>query len=188
MIEQNIDVLNLEEEDFDEPLGIGSGAGIIFGATGGVMEAALRSAYFLVTGENPPVEAFTDVRGLKGWKEANFDVAGTTLKIAVASGLGNANALLSALAAGEVQYDFVEIMACPGGCVGGGGQTIHDGFEMAGERGQVLYGLDKVENLRFSHENPSITKVYQEYFGEPCSEKAHHLLHSDHHAWSMPHK
>lgn len=185
---EHIDVATLEEEEFDEPLGIGTGAGEIFGATGGVMEAALRSAYFLVTGENPDPDAFKDVRGLKGWKEASFDIAGTTLHVAVASGLENTKHLMDALDAGEVHYDFVEIMACPGGCSGGGGQPIHDGFELAGERGQVLYGLDRVNNLRFSHENPSVLTCYKEYLGAPLSEKAHHLLHSDHHDWSMPHE
>ena len=179
---------HLEEEEFDTPLGVGSGAGVIFGATGGVMEAALRSAYFLVTGENPEPDAFKDVRGLDGWKEAKFEIAGTPLRIAVASGLGNTRKLLEAVKAGEVEYDFIEIMACPGGCAGGGGQPISEGKELAGERGQVLYGLDKVADLRFSHENPSITECYEKYFGAPLSEKSHHLLHTDHHGWQMPYE
>lgn len=182
----HIDPARLEDEEFDSPLGVGSGAGVIFGATGGVMEAALRSAYFLVTGKNPDPDAFADVRGLDGWKEATFDLAGTPLHVAVASGLGNAKKLLDALKAGEVSYDFVEIMACPGGCAGGGGQPIHDGKEMAGERGQVLYGLDEISDIRFSHENPSVLACYDEYLTAPLSEKAHKLLHTDHHAWSMP--
>lgn len=185
---EHIDVTNLEEEEFDDPLGVGTGAAVIFGATGGVMEAALRSAYFLVTGENPDPDAFKDVRGLKGWKEASFEIAGTTLNVAIASGLGNTKNLLDAIEAGEVNYHFVEIMACPGGCAGGGGQPISDGFELAGERGEVLYGLDKVNDLRFSHENPSVLACYEEYFEAPLSHRSHHLLHSDHHAWSMPHR
>jgi NADP-reducing hydrogenase subunit HndD len=184
---EHIDPTLLEEEEFDAPLGAGTGAAVIFGATGGVMEAALRSAYFLVMGKNPDPDAFEEVRGLRGWKEAVFHLGETPLRVAVASGLGNAKNLMDALAAGEVEYDFVEIMACPGGCSGGGGQPIHDGSELAGERGQVLYGLDAVNGLRFSHENPSVLACYEDYLGAPLSEKAHHLLHSDHHAWSMPH-
>lgn len=177
---------DLQEEEFDAPLGVGTGAAVIFGATGGVMEAALRSAYFLVTGENPEADAFRDVRGMDGWKEAAFDVAGTTVKVAVASGLGNTRKLIEAIRQGKVDYDFVEIMACPGGCAGGGGQPISDGHELAGERGENLYGLDKISELRFSHENPSVLKLYEDYLEKPLSHKSHHLLHTDHHAWDMP--
>lgn len=183
---EHIDVPGLEEEEFDTPLGVGTGAAVIFGATGGVMEAALRSAYYLVTGSNPHPDAFQDVRGLEGWKEATFDLAGTPLRVAVASGLGNTRKLMEALKKGTVSYDFVEIMSCPGGCVGGGGQTIHDGKELAGERGEVLYGLDQVNDLRFSHENPSVLKCYEDFFGAPLSHKSHELLHTDHHGWKMP--
>ena len=179
-------VKELPEEELDMPLGIGSGAGNIFGATGGVMEAALRSAYFLVTGKNPDPDAFKAVRGMDGWKEAEFDLAGKTLRVAVTNGLGNANKLLTYLKQGRVHYDFVEVMACPGGCVGGGGQPIHDGVEMAPERAPVLYSQDANMELRFSHENPSITKIYEDYLGKPLSEKSHHLLHTNHHAWKMP--
>lgn len=183
---EHIDVPGLEEEEFDTPLGVGTGAAVIFGATGGVMEAALRSAYYLVTGSNPHPDAFQDVRGLEGWKEATFDLAGTPLRVAVASGLGNTRKLMEALKKGTVSYDFVEIMSCPGGCVGGGGQPIHDGKELAGERGEVLYGLDQVNDLRFSHENPSVLKCYEDFFGAPLSHKSHELLHTDHHGWKMP--
>lgn len=183
---EHIDVPGLEEEEFDTPLGVGTGAAVIFGATGGAMEAALRSAYYLVTGSNPHPDAFQDVRGLEGWKEATFDLAGTPLRVAVASGLGNTRKLMEALKKGTVSYDFVEIMSCPGGCVGGGGQTIHDGKELAGERGEVLYGLDQVNDLRFSHENPSVLKCYEDFFGAPLSHKSHELLHTDHHGWKMP--
>ena len=188
MIRQKSIVLeNLPEEDFDSPLGSGTGAAVIFGATGGVMDAALRSAYFLVTGSNPDPDAFYQVRGMRGWKEANFDVPGAgTVRIAVASGLGNARKLMEAVAAGEVQYDFVEIMACPGGCSGGGGQPIVDGEEMAEERGQVLWRLDKNSQLRYSHENPDIQELYKSYLIKPLGEKSHHLLHTNHHAWLMP--
>lgn len=183
---EHIDVNSLEEEEFDTPLGSGTGAAVIFGATGGVMEAALRSAYYLVTGTNPPADAFKDVRGLDGWKEATFDVNGIPVRVAVASGLGNTRKLMEAIRAGEVEYDFVEIMACPGGCAGGGGQPIHEAQELAGERGQVLYGLDAVNELRFSHENPDIITLYKDYLEKPMSHKAHKLLHTDHEAWHMP--
>ena len=183
---EHIDVNSLEEEEFDTPLGSGTGAAVIFGATGGVMEAALRSAYYLVTGTNPPADAFKDVRGLDGWKEATFDVNGIPVRVAVASGLGNTRKLMEAIRAGEVEYDFVEIMACPGGCAGGGGQPIHEAQELAGERGQVLYGLDDVNELRFSHENPDVITLYKEYLEKPLSHRAHKLLHTDHEAWHMP--
>ena len=176
----------LEDEAFDQPLGTASGAGVIFGATGGVMEAALRTAYYLVTGENPSPDAFRDVRGIDGWKEACFEINGTPLRVAVASGLGNARRLVEALRRGQVHYDFVEVMACPGGCAGGGGQPIHDGQELAEMRGEKLYGLDRIATLRFSHENPVIKRLYSEYLGAPLSERAHHLLHTDHTAWQMP--
>ena len=183
---EHIDVNSLEEEEFDTPLGSGTGAAVIFGATGGVMEAALRSAYYLVTGTNPPADAFKDVRGLDGWKEATFDVNGIPVRVAVASGLGNTRKLMEAIRAGEVEYDFVEIMACPGGCAGGGGQPIHEAQELAGERGQVLYGLDDVNELRFSHENPDVITLYKDYLEKPMSHRAHKLLHTDHEAWHMP--
>ena len=183
---EHIDVNSLEEEEFDSPLGVSSGAGAIFGATGGVMEAALRSAYYLVTGKNPSTDAFKGVRGQEGWKEAEFDIAGNTIKVAVASGLGNTRKLMEAIKSGKVQYDFVEVMACPGGCTGGGGQPIHEAQELAAKRGDVLYGLDKVNNLRFSHENPSVVRLYSEYLVKPLSRRAHELLHTDHEAWEMP--
>lgn len=182
----HVDVRALGEEPFDEPLGIGTGAGVIFGATGGVMEAALRTAHYLVTGKAPAADMFSDVRGLRGWKEATFDLAGTKLCVAVASGLANADALCKAVVAGEVSYDFVEVMACPGGCVGGGGQPIHDGEELAGVRGKALYGLDRVSKYRNSYENPDIMRCYEEYLGEPLSERAEELLHTDQHGWLMP--
>lgn len=182
---ENIIPSALKEEEFDVPLGVGSGAGEIFGATGGVMEAALRSAYFLVTGTNPDPDAFKDVRGIKGWKEATFEIAGVPLHVAVANGLSNARDLLEALKKGEVKYDFVEVMACPGGCVGGGGQPIHDRTEMAKERGQILYDLDRNNPIRFSHKNPSIIKCYENYLQRPLSHRAHQLLHTDHNGWSL---
>lgn len=181
----HIDATLLEEEEFDDPLKEGTGAGVIFGATGGVMEAALRSAYYLVTGENPDADAFRDVRGMDGWKEATFDIAGTEIKVAVVHGLGNTRKLIKAIKKGKVKYQFVEVMACPGGCVGGGGQPIHDGEELAQVRGENLYFLDCNYELRFSHENPSVLQAYEEYFEAPLSHKAHALLHTDHDAWEI---
>ena len=176
---------DLIDMPFDDIFGEGSGAAVIFGTTGGVMEAALRSAYYLVTGENPDPDAFKNVRGMDGWKEATFDLAGTQLKVAVASGLGNARKLVEAVRKGEVAYDFVEIMACPGGCVGGGGQPFRDGEEFAGERAKKLYGLDKHSDIRFSHENPAVKLTYSEYLDKPLSHRAHELLHTDLKSWNL---
>lgn len=176
---------DLTDMPFDDIFGEGSGAGVIFGTTGGVMDAALRSAYYLATGENPKADAFKDVRGMKGWKEETFDIKGTKLKVAVASGLANAKALMEAVRRGDVQYDFVEIMACPGGCVGGGGQPFKDGFELAGERGEQLYRLDRESSIRFSHENSAVQLTYEEYIGSPMSDKAHHILHTDLKSWDL---
>jgi NADH-quinone oxidoreductase subunit G len=183
----HVNVKELEETPFDSPLGSGTGAAVIFGATGGVMDAALRSAYFLVTGSNPPADAFTAVRGMKGWKEASFDVPGAgTVRVAVVSGLGNTRALMEALKRGEVEYDFVEVMACPGGCSGGGGQPIHEGQELADTRGQVLWNLDKNSAIRYSHENPDVLALYAEYLEKPLGHRSHHLLHTDLTEWSVP--
>lgn len=175
----------LEDRESDRPMQEGTGAGVIFGATGGVMEAALRSAYFLLKGENPPVDAFKAVRAEgfnanHGVQEAEFKIDDITVRTAVVSGLENTRALLNKIEKGEVHYDFVEVMACPGGCVGGGGQPIHDGEERAFERGKNLYQLDESANLRYSHENPDINLLYEEYFEKPNSHKAHMLLHTDH--------
>ena len=177
----------LEETPFDSPLGTGTGAAVVFGSTGGVMDAALRTAYRMVTGSNPDPDAFRAVRGMDGWKEATFDIPGAgTVRIAVVSGLGNTRRLMRALEKGDVSYDFVEVMACPGGCAGGGGQPIHDGIELAESRGSVLWALDQAEPVRFSHENPDVMALYRDYLGTPMSAKSHHLLHTDHHAWKMP--
>ena len=179
----------LPEEEFDSPLGSATGAAVVFGATGGVMDAALRSAYFFVTGKNPDPDAFTAVRGMDGWKEATFNIPGAgDVHVAVVSSLGNARKLIEAVRRGEVSYDFVEVMACPGGCAGGGGQPIHDGVELAEDRGSVLWRLDQDELLRFSHENPDVKALYRDYLGSPLGEKSHHLLHTDHFAWEMPPK
>ena len=184
---QNINVFSLPEAEFDSPLGIGSGAGVIFGATGGVMEAALRTAYHTVVGENAPADAFRSIRGQEGWREAEFDLNGTTIRCAVASGLGNARKLIQAVLTHKVHYDFVEIMACPGGCVGGGGQPIpFEQNELADARGNMLYSLDRLSPLRYPHENKEINVLYDTYLGEPMSELAEELLHTDHNSWNMP--
>lgn len=177
------------EAEFDSPLGSGTGAAVIFGATGGVMDAALRSAYYLVTGSNPNPDAFVEVRGNKPWKEATFEIPSAgKVKVAVVSSLGTTRKLMEALNRKEVSYDFVEVMACPGGCAGGGGQPIHEGIEYAASRGDKLWNMDANAKIRFSHENEDVQNLYKEYFGKPLSEKSHHLLHTDHNAWVMPHK
>jgi len=173
----------LPDEGFDDPLGESTGAAVIFGATGGVMEAALRTAVETLTGEELPNPDFVDVRGTKGIKEATYNVAGMDVKVAVASGLGNARQLLEKVKAGEADYHFIEIMGCPGGCVNGGGQpqvsgTVRNTVDVQGIRAKVLYDNDAAKTIRKSHENPSIKKVYEEYFGEPGSHKAHEVLHT----------
>ncbi len=175
----------LKDIESDRPMHDGTGAGVIFGATGGVMEAALRSAYYIIKKENPPADAFKAVRSSgfnenNGVQEAEFAIDDIKVRTAVVSGLGNTRALLKKIEAGEVHYDFVEVMACPGGCVGGGGQPIHDGEELAFERSKNLYYLDENMELRFSHENPDILKMYDEFFEKPNSHRAHMLLHTEH--------
>lgn len=170
----------LKTQNFDSPLGESTGAGVIFGVTGGVMEAALRTAYAVLEGHNPDADAFQVIRGEKGRREVTLTIAGKTLRTCTVSGLGNAEELMQDIIAGNVEYDFVEVMACPGGCVGGGGQPIHDGCEMAGVRGEKLYDLDRNRYLRFSHENAEVQKAYAEFLGKPLGHKSHELLHSDH--------
>ena len=175
--------LDLPDESFDEPLGLGSGAGVIFGATGGVMEAALRTAVETLTGEELPKLEFHEVRGTAGIKEATYHVADMDVKVAVASGLGNARELLKKVKSGEADYHFIEIMGCPGGCVNGGGQPQQPGYirntvDIRGLRAKVLYDSDEANTIRKSHENTAIKELYATYLGEPGSEKAHHLLHT----------
>ncbi|HHY96058.1 MAG TPA: 2Fe-2S iron-sulfur cluster binding domain-containing protein [Firmicutes bacterium] len=168
----------LAEEEYDAPLGISTGAGAIFGATGGVMEAALRTAYEVVTGQTLPALDFESVRGMEGIKEASVDVGGTTLHVAVAHTLGNARRVLEAVKAGTAQYHFIEIMACPGGCIGGGGQPIPTTDEIRKKRIAAIYQVDRDMPLRKSHDNPVIKVLYEEFLGEPNSHKAHELLHT----------
>jgi len=182
-----VDIAQLPETEYDSPLGSGSGAAVIFGATGGVMEAALRTCYYVLNGKNPDPDAFKIVRGMEGWKEAEIEVVpGTKVKAAIVSGLGNTRNLIRAIRRGEVQYDFVEVMACPGGCAGGGGQPIHYNEEWAEVRANALYDLDANNPMRFSHENPDVQTLYKEFLGSPCGEMSHHLLHTDHTGWEMP--
>ncbi len=173
----------LPEESFDLPLGLGTGAAVIFGATGGVMEAALRTAVEKLTGEELPSPDFTDVRGTAGIKEATYSVAGMEVRVAVASGLTNARTLLKRVESGEAQYHFIEIMGCPGGCVNGGGQPQQPGYvrntvDLRAERAKVLYQLDAANTIRKSHENPAVIELYETYLGEPGGPLAHHLLHT----------
>lgn len=176
----------LQEESWDSPLGESSGAGVIFGVTGGVMEAALRTAYAVVEGHNPEADAFSQVRMEEGHsmeegrREALFRLGKQTLRTCTVSGLGNAEKLMQDIVQGKAEYDFVEVMSCPGGCVGGGGQPIHDGCELAGMRGGKLYALDVDRKIRFSHENPEVGKAYEEFLDRPPRLKSHELLHSDH--------
>ncbi len=182
MIERaGINFASLPDEEFDEPLGISTGAGVIFGATGGVMEAALRTAVHTLTGED--VVDFTEVRGTDGIKEAVYKVGDTEVKVAVASGLANAREILTRVKNGEADYQFIEIMACPGGCVNGGGQpqqpaTVRNFVDLREKRAKALYEIDANMPLRKSHENPTIKTVYSEFFGEPGSHKAHEVLHT----------
>ncbi len=175
----NINFNYLEDEDFDNPLGESTGAGVIFGATGGVMEAALRTAYEIYTGKSLEKVDFEAVRGLEGIKKATVDLNGFQLKIGIAHGLGHARQLLEEIRQGGSEYHAIEIMACPGGCIGGGGQPQHHGnTEVLKARTQALYNEDSGKALRKSHENPYIVSLYEEFLGKPMSEKAHHLLHT----------
>jgi NADH-quinone oxidoreductase subunit G/NADP-reducing hydrogenase subunit HndD len=171
---EGVDLKNLPESDFDSPLGTATGAGAIFGTTGGVMEAALRTAYEVFTGKTLPRVDFKEVRGFEGIREATIDLDGTPLKIAVAHTLKNAEELLKR----ADEYAFIEVMACPGGCIGGGGQPIGTDNARRKKRIQALYDLDKSLPLRKSHENPEIQAIYRDYFGRPLSAKAHALLHT----------
>ena len=185
----HIEAETLKDRECDPLMKEWTGAGVIFGATGGVMEAALRSAHYLVTGQNPEPDAFKIVRS-PGMDtsviEAEVQIGAAKVRAAVVSGLGNARKLIDQIESGKVHYDFVEVMACPGGCVGGGGQPIHDGEELAHERGENLYFLDRNAKLRFSHENPDVIRLYENYFEKPLSHKSHMYLHTDHNNWKMP--
>ena len=182
----NVDVAKLNPEPFDKPLGEGTGGAVIFGTTGGVMEAAVRNAYYMLTGKNPPdPDHFIQWKWLDRWRETEITVAGVTVRIAVTSGLGCARDLVEAIKNGSAHYDFVEVMACPGGCSGGGGQPIHEGEELAWERGNYLKELDKRSKLRVSYENPYIQELYKNFLEKPLSEKAEHYLHTNQVNWTI---
>ena len=183
----SVDCAELQEEEFDQPLGTSTGAGTIFGRTGGVMEAALRTAAFVITGENPDFSTCdcTSASPEKPWVSKTLNLAGIEVNIAIASGLGNASKLLDAMEAGKVAYDFVEVMACPGGCVAGGGQPIHYNEELGLERAKVLNALDSNDTLRRSHENPQVQKLYKDWLGEPLSECSHVWLHTNQEEWQI---
>ncbi|HOJ62965.1 MAG TPA: NADH-dependent [FeFe] hydrogenase, group A6 [Spirochaetota bacterium] len=177
--EAGINIGKLKDEDYDNPLGESTGAGVIFGVSGGVLEAALRTAYEVVTKKELKNVNFTEVRGLEGIKEATIDLDGTELRVAVTSGLGNARKILEKIRKGEANYHAIEIMACPGGCINGGGQPyIHGDTSLLEKRLKMIYTEDEKKKIRKSHENPYIQKLYKEFLGEPGSHKAHEILHT----------
>ncbi len=180
--EAGLDFANLADTPYDDPFGLASGAGAIFGATGGVMEAALRTAAKALGDKDEPI-VFNEVRGTAGLKEATFTLGGVTVSVAIASGLANARKIIESIKSGEKNYTFVEVMACPGGCINGGGQPyVHDeirnSVDLKTLRAQALYDYDSDSAVRCSHENATVTKLYEEFFGEPNSHKAHELLHT----------
>ncbi len=184
--ESGIDFVSLPDEGFDNPFGDATGAAVIFGATGGVMEAALRTVAEILEGKSVDNIEYNAVRGVEGVKEATVEIGGLTVKAAVAHGLGNARELLDKIKAGEAEYHFIEIMACPGGCVTGGGQPIQSAkikmdIDLRAERAKAIYEEDRNLPIRKSHENPFIKKLYEEYLGEPCGHKSHELLHTHYH-------
>ena len=175
----NLEFEALPDEEFDKPLGESTGAGVIFGTTGGVIEAAVRTAYEVHTGKKLPKIDFTELRGLEGIRSATIDFDGLPINIGIAHGLGNARKLLEDIRAGKSLFHAIEIMACPGGCIGGGGQPHHHGdFSILKARQQAIYREDAGKPLRKSHENPFIIELYKEFLGKPLGEKSHHLLHT----------
>ena len=187
MIKQaNIDFKTLENSEFDDPMGEATGAGAIFGTTGGVMEAALRTAYEWVTGKELEKLDFEEVRGNKKIKKATVQIGEKEVKVAVAHGLANAREILEEIKAGKADYQFVEIMACPGGCIMGGGQPIvsskiRNDIDVRAARAECLYTIDEKSVIRKSHENPTMKKLYKEFLEKPGSHKAHELLHTTYH-------
>ena len=175
----NINFNELPDSDFDHPLGESTGAGVIFGTTGGVIEAACRTAYELYTKKPLEKIEFKELRGLEGIRSGTINFDGVPVKIGIAHGLGNARKLVEEVKSGKSPYHVIEVMACPGGCIGGGGQPFHQGrIEVLRKRAAALYSEDESKPLRKSHENPYIQQLYKEYLGEPCGPKAHKLLHT----------
>lgn len=179
--EAGIDFKNLPEENFDSPLGTGSGAGVIFGTTGGVMEAALRTVVDVLAGENLPHVDYEEVRGMEHTREAELEIAGKKIKIAVVHTLKSAMEMLERVKNGTADYQFIEVMACPGGCIGGGGQPVPVNAEIRKLRRKGLFDCDRANELRKSHENPEIIELYDTWLGKPLGEKAHNLLHTHYH-------
>ncbi len=173
-----IDFTRLADEHFDDPMGESTGAAAIFGAAGGVMEAALRSAHFFLTGKEMDNVEFTPVRGLQGVKEGEVTIAGLTIKIAAVSGLKNIGAILDKIRSGESTYHFIEVMACPNGCINGGGQPINSDPDRVRKRMEAIYAIDRTLPKRASHQNEAVMRLYKEYLGEPNGHKAHELLHT----------
>jgi NADH-quinone oxidoreductase subunit G/NADP-reducing hydrogenase subunit HndD len=178
-----IDFKHLPEEEYDSPLGASTGAAVIFGVTGGVMEAALRTVYAVLNdGKDLPGVTFMPVRGMEGIKEASVDVPinghNVTVKLAVAHTLKNAKILMDKVRAGEADYHFIEIMACPGGCIGGGGQPQPVNADVRAARTAAVYKVDEVMTIRQSHKNPDVIALYENWLGKPLGEKSHHLLHT----------
>lgn len=182
--EAGIDFVNLEDEAFDNPIGKGSGAAVIFGATGGVAEAALRTVFEITSGKALDTIEYTAVRGMEGIKETVIDLpTGQRIRTAVVHGLGNARKLMEAMERGDKAYDFMEVMACPGGCITGGGQPIVDAgtserIDIKAERAKAIYTEDEAQTVRKSHNNPFIKALYEEFLGEPNGHLAHELLHT----------
>ena len=175
----NMDLKDMPSEDYDDPLGESTGAAVIFGVTGGVIEAATRTAYEVFTGKKLDKVEFTQLRGLEGIRDAHVDFNGTDIHIGIAHGLANARKLLESVRDGKEQFHAIEVMACPGGCIGGAGQPYHHGnSEIIKKRFEAIYREDAGKPIRKSHENPSIKKLYEEYLGEPCGHKSHELLHT----------
>lgn len=179
--EAGLDFKHLPEDSYDSPLGAGTGAAVIFGTTGGVMEAALRTVADVLTGEDLKAVDYNDVRGMEQTREAELTVAGNTVKIAVVHTLASAKKMLDRVRAGEADYQFIEVMACPGGCIGGGGQPIPVNAEIRKARRDSLFDCDSNNELRKSHENPEIKELYNTWLGKPLGEKAHSLLHTHYH-------
>jgi NADP-reducing hydrogenase subunit HndD len=175
----NLNLSLLDQEDFDAPLGESSGASVIFGTTGGVIEAATRTAYELFTGQELNKVDFEELRGMEGIRSAAIDFDGQEIRIGIAHGLGNARKLLNEIKEGISHYHAIEIMACPGGCIGGGGQPLHHGdVNILKARASAIYKEDQGKQIRKSHENPFIKKLYEEYLNEPMSKRSHELLHT----------
>jgi NADP-reducing hydrogenase subunit HndD len=178
--QMNIEFDDLPEEDFDHPMGESTGAAVIFGTTGGVIEAAVRTAYEVHTKKKLSKIDFTELRGMEGIRQATIDFNGLPINIGIAHGLGNARKLLEDVKAGKSTFHAIEIMACPGGCIGGGGQPLHHGdVNILKARQAALYKEDADKAIRKSHENPDIIKLYEEFLGKPLGEKSHHLLHTE---------